>query len=212
MVVGKRARESTLWQSRKVLLCCALISLCNGQYGIVPLSDWLISGFDTATIGGLQAMPGFLAVYGFHDPKSVTGYIITTKVQQLIASLLTVGSIAGCLTTGIFAQRFGRKSALWFGCFVGYVAMAIQLGSTSLAGLYAGRVILGFSNAYFITFSNVFISEIAPHHLRAILCFLRVLGHVLDRYWKRCRFLSPRECCRNYLTEYPSRVTSSFQL
>src|SRR5271170_1377616 len=33
MAVGKRARESTLWQSRKVLLCCALISLCNGQYG-----------------------------------------------------------------------------------------------------------------------------------------------------------------------------------
>jgi hypothetical protein len=69
MVVGKRARESTLWQSRKVLLCCALISLCNGQYGIVPLSDWLISGFDTATIGGLQAMPGFLAVYGFGVPR-----------------------------------------------------------------------------------------------------------------------------------------------
>jgi MFS transporter, SP family, sugar:H+ symporter len=57
----------------------------------------LMVGFDTATIGGLQAMPGFLAVYGFHTPA---GYEISTKVQQLIASLLTVGSIVGCLTTG----------------------------------------------------------------------------------------------------------------
>lgn len=130
-------------------------------------------------------MPGFLAVYGYHTP---TGFAITTKVQQLIASLLTVGSIVGCLTTGVFAQKFGRRSALWFGCAVAYVAMAIQLGSTNLAGLYAGRVILGFSNAYFITFSNVFISEIAPHHLRAILIaffgfwvtFWTVIGNVVD--------------------------------
>jgi MFS family permease len=145
----------------------------------------LMVGFDTATIGGLQAMPGFLAVYGFHTPA---GFEISTKVQQLIASLLAVGSIVGCLTTGFFAQKFGRKAALWFGCAVAYVAIAIQLGSTNLAGLYAGRVILGFSNAYFITFSNVFISEIAPHHLRAILIaffgfwvtFWTVIGNVVD--------------------------------
>lgn len=163
-----------------------LFRSATGSTVLNPSGHALILGFDTATIGGLQAMPGFLQVYGYHDPK--LGYAITTKVQQLIASLLTVGSIAGCLTTGIFAQKFGRKTALWFGCFVGYIAMAIQLGSTNLAGLYAGRVILGFSNAYFITFSNVFISEIAPHHLRAILIaffgfwvtFWTVIGNVVD--------------------------------
>jgi len=131
-------------------------------------------------------MPGFLQVYGFHDPK--LGYTISTKVQQLIASFLTVGSIVGCLTTGFFAKKFGRRPALWFGCFVSMVANAVMIGSTNLAGLYAGRIILGFSNAYFIIFSNVFISEIAPHHLRAILIAFfgffvtsfTVLGNVVD--------------------------------
>src|SRR5271156_2621823 len=101
-------------------------------------------------------MPGLLQVYGFYDPN--LGYTISTKVQQLIASFLTVGSICGCLTTGLFASKFGRRPALWFGCFVAMVANAVMIGSTNLSGLYAGRIILGFSNGYFITFSNVFIS------------------------------------------------------
>jgi len=157
--MAKRARETSLWANRKVLACCILIALCNGQYG-----------FDTASIGGLQAIQGFLAVYGFREPSGIFG--ITTKTQQLIASFLALGSFVGCLTTGFFAQKFGRRHALWFGCLIGMIANAIQIGTTNLAGLYAGRIILGFSNAYFITFSNVFISEIAPHHLRAILIAL----------------------------------------
>ena len=173
----KAARESTLWQNKRVLACCILIAVANAFYG-----------FDTASIGGLQAMPGFLAVYGYPDPKAAIGYSITTHVQQLIASLLTVGSIVGCLTTGLFASKFGRRPALWFGCVIAAIANGIQVGTTTLGGLYAGRVILGFSNAYFIIFSNVFISEIAPHHLRAILISFfgfwvnigTILGNVVD--------------------------------
>jgi len=173
----KAARESTLLENKKVLCCCVLIAVANAFYG-----------FDTASIGGLQAMPGFLAVYGYSDPKSAIGYSITTRVQQLIASLLTVGSIVGCLTTGIFASKFGRRPALWFGCVIAAIANGVQAGTTTLGGLYAGRIILGFSNAYFIIFSNVFISEIAPHHLRAILISFfgfwvsigTILGNVVD--------------------------------
>jgi MFS family permease len=173
----KSTRESSLWENKKVLFCCAFIALANAFYG-----------FDTASIGGLQAMPGFLQVYGYRNPHAAIGYSITTHVQQLIASLLTVGSIAGCLTTGLFAKWFGRRSGLWLGCVISMVANGVQIGATNIAGLYVGRVILGFSNAYFIIFSNVFISEISPHHLRAILISFfgfwvsigTILGNVID--------------------------------
>lgn len=154
----KSSRETSLWANRKVLLCCILISSSIAQYG-----------FDTATIGGLQAMPGFLEVFGYPNPKSPTGYSITTTVQQLIASLLTVGSVVGCLLTGPFSRKFGRKPALWTGCAIAFIANAVQLGSTNLAGLYCGRILLGISNAFYIVFATVFMSEITPHHLRAIL-------------------------------------------
>jgi hypothetical protein len=31
-------------------------------------------GIDTAAVGGLQAMPGFLMVFGYEDPSSPLGY------------------------------------------------------------------------------------------------------------------------------------------
>ena len=51
-----------------MLLCC-IVSMANMQYG-----------FDTSAVGALQAMPGFLAVFGYKDPSSSTGYSI--DVQQ----------------------------------------------------------------------------------------------------------------------------------
>jgi len=32
------------------------------------------SGFDSAAVGALQAMPGFLKVFGYPDPSSPLGY------------------------------------------------------------------------------------------------------------------------------------------
>lgn len=56
-------KETSLWANRKSLATCAIISVANMQYGI-----------DTAAVGGLQAMPGFLKVFGFEDPTSPFGY------------------------------------------------------------------------------------------------------------------------------------------
>lgn len=55
--------STTLWQNRKCLFLCCLVSMANMQYG-----------FDLAAVGSLQAMPGFLKVFGYVDPSSSTGY------------------------------------------------------------------------------------------------------------------------------------------
>lgn len=56
---------TTLWQNRKCLLLCSLVSMANLQYG-----------FDLAAVGSLQAMPGFLKVFGYADPSAEGGYAI----------------------------------------------------------------------------------------------------------------------------------------
>ena len=40
-------------------------------------------GIDTAAGGGLQAMPGFLMVFGYEDPTSPLGYGIDVRVSKL---------------------------------------------------------------------------------------------------------------------------------
>jgi hypothetical protein len=64
--------KSTLWANRKCLLICSAVAIASMQYGI-----------DTAAVGGIQAMPGFLMVFGYRDPTSPLGYGIDVKYPSI---------------------------------------------------------------------------------------------------------------------------------
>lgn len=55
--------ETSLWANRKCLIIACIVATANMQYG-----------FDSAAVGALQAMPGFLKVFGYEDPSSPLGY------------------------------------------------------------------------------------------------------------------------------------------
>lgn len=75
MAVEAHLPETSLWANRKCLLICAVVAIANMQYGL-----------DSAVIASLQAMPGFLIVFGHPDPESPGGYAI--GVRSLIKVLL----------------------------------------------------------------------------------------------------------------------------
>ncbi|KAI0020983.1 general substrate transporter [Xylariomycetidae sp. FL0641] len=150
--------ETSLWANRKCLLICATVAIANMQYGL-----------DSACIGALQAMPGFLKVFGYEDPTQAGGYGIGGTFQRLIGSLLTLGAFLSSLVAGIFAHYFGRKTALWLACLLNMVACIIQISTTSKAAVYIGRLILGLANGFLVTFSNIYTAEAAPAHLRAVM-------------------------------------------
>ncbi|KAJ5669506.1 hypothetical protein N7462_010576 [Penicillium macrosclerotiorum] len=172
---------TSLWQNRKCLSLCCLVSMANMQYG-----------FDLAAVGSLQAMPGFLKVFGYPDPGSDTGYAIDSTVQQLITSLLTLGSFVSSLVAGFFSSYFGRRHALWLACIVNAIACGIQIGTTSPGVLYFGRLLLGFANGFLVTFSNIYTAEVAPAHMRGVMVALfaywvnigSILGAVVDNKTK----------------------------
>ena len=57
--------ETSLWANRKCLVICAVVAIANMQYGL-----------DSAIMASLQAMPGFLRVFGYEDPHATGGYAI----------------------------------------------------------------------------------------------------------------------------------------
>jgi len=162
------------------MICC-VVAISNMQYG-----------FDTAAVGGLQAMPGFLKVFGFPSEKSPNGYGIDPVFQQLISSLLTLGSFISSLLAGVFASFFGRKVGIWSACALNAVAVAIQIGTTSKGAIYFGRLLLGLANGFLVTFSNVYTSEASPAHLRGVMVALfawwvnigSILGGTVDKFTK----------------------------
>jgi hypothetical protein len=60
---------NSFYAHRKCLLICAVVAMANMQYGL-----------DSSGVGGLQAMPGFLKVFGYKDPDTELGYGITVSV------------------------------------------------------------------------------------------------------------------------------------
>ncbi|AEO60449.1 hypothetical protein MYCTH_2129548 [Thermothelomyces thermophilus ATCC 42464] len=129
-------------------------------------------GLDSACLASLQAMPGFLRVFGYPNPNLTGGYGIDGTFQQLIGSLLTLGAFLSSIFAGAFAHFFGRKPALWLACLLTALGAAIQIGTTSWGVVYLGRLVLGVGNGFLVTFSNIYCAEAAPAHLRAVLVAL----------------------------------------
>ncbi|KAE8445270.1 hypothetical protein EG329_013642 [Mollisiaceae sp. DMI_Dod_QoI] len=142
---------------KKCLTICFFITMGTFQYGL-----------DYALVGGFLSMPGFLEVYGYYSPE-LKKWNIDPTVQQLISSLMTIGTFCSSLLVGPLSAKFGRRHGLWAAATLNAIATSIMLGTTSLAALYVARLLLGISVGWFLTFSQLYVHETAPAHLRGIV-------------------------------------------
>ena len=94
------------------------------------------------------------------------GWNLTTVVQQLISSLMTIGAFAGSLAAGPLAVYLGRKPCVWIACVLCCASNAIMQGTTSVGALYAGRTLIGISNGFYMTFGQLYIQEVIPARYR----------------------------------------------
>ncbi|KAK3933428.1 hypothetical protein QBC46DRAFT_436701 [Diplogelasinospora grovesii] len=134
---------------------CSFIVLSPFQYGV-----------DFGLIGGLQAIPEFLKIYGHRNPATAIGWNIDTTRQQLISSLMTLGAFISSGTAGFAATKLGRRHCLWMACALCCVANIIMMATESMEALYAGWFLIGLANGYFITFSQLYIQESSPAKYR----------------------------------------------
>ncbi|KAI1637835.1 putative maltose permease [Biscogniauxia mediterranea] len=158
-------RELGMKDHWKALVAVSLVSLSSFQYGV-----------DFGIIGGLQAMVGFLQVFGNEDPYTPLGWNIDSDRQQLIASLMVLGAFVSSSSTGFTTRYFGRKASLWTACVGVFVSTALMQATTDIGGLYAGRLIIGLANGLLMTHAQLYIQESVPARYRG-------LGIALSSYW-----------------------------
>ncbi|KAF2003056.1 monosaccharide transporter-like protein [Amniculicola lignicola CBS 123094] len=146
------------WRAHwRVFVACGVMILSPFQYGI-----------DFGMIGGMQAMPGFLKIYGYRTTKSASGWNLTTERQQLISSLMTMGAFISAACAGITARYIGRRHSLVIACFTCCVANIIMMTTTHIGALYVGRLVIGLANGYFMCFSQLYIQESSPARFRGL--------------------------------------------
>ncbi|EMR68716.1 putative general alpha-glucoside permease protein [Eutypa lata UCREL1] len=141
----------------RCFLACGLIILSPFQYGI-----------DFGLIGGLQAMPGFLKIFGHEAPDTAIGWNLSPVRQQLITSLMSLGAFISSGTAGFAAVKLGRKVCLYIACLGCIVSNVIMMTTTDINALYIGRLLNGLANGYFMTFSQLWIQESSPAKYRGL--------------------------------------------
>ncbi|KAL2269321.1 hypothetical protein VTJ83DRAFT_1505 [Remersonia thermophila] len=152
--MASEAKES--WKAHwKCFLACGIIVLSPFQYGI-----------DFGLIGGLQAMRGFLQVYGHEAPDTPLGWNLDTLRQQLISSLMTLGAFISSGTAGFTATWVSRRQCLWIASALCCVSNVLMMATEDIGALYAGRFLIGLANGYFMTFSQLYIQETSPARYR----------------------------------------------
>jgi MFS family permease len=99
---------------------------------------------------------------------------------------MTIGTFVSSLLVGPLSSKFGRRHGLWFAAGLNAISTAIMLSTTSVAALYVARLILGthirpsstysaltnilgVSVGWFFTFSQHYVQEAAPAHLRGVV-------------------------------------------
>jgi MFS transporter, SP family, sugar:H+ symporter len=124
--------KTTLWENRKSILICSIVAMSSFQYGL-----------DFSLIGGFQAMPGFLEVFGVPDPASPAGFNLTVLVQQLISSLMTLGAFVGSLCAGPVSTYLNRRWSLFIGSILCVISVIVMITTTHVGALYFARLLLG---------------------------------------------------------------------
>jgi SP family sugar:H+ symporter-like MFS transporter len=133
-------------------------------------------GIDFGAIGGLQAMPGFLQVFGHPDPSLPVGYNISTERQQLISSLMMLGAFLSSSCAGVIATKLGRKHCLWMASTLCCVSNIVMITTKNIAGLYMGRLMIGIANGWFMTFSQLYIQVCSTFLLNNLKAANGMLG------------------------------------
>lgn len=127
-------------------------------------------------------------MFGEPAPETPIGYNLSAERQQLISSLMTLGAFISSSVAGFTATWVGRKASLWIACVAVFGSTALMQATTSIAGLYAGRLIIGLANGLLMTHSQLYIHEASPAKYRglAISAFLywtsfgTLVGTVID--------------------------------
>ncbi|XP_068170839.1 solute carrier family 2, facilitated glucose transporter member 11-like [Antennarius striatus] len=130
------------------------------QFSIIPHPEMHVQKFVNQT---------WILRYGVPVPDSSNQLI-----WSFIASVFSLGALAGALTSGKLAVRYGRKKTLWLNNVLAVVAALLALFSRmakSFEMIFLSRIIFGYNMGLGLNVHLMYIGECSPNKLRGFLTF-----------------------------------------
>ncbi|PUZ68895.1 hypothetical protein GQ55_2G065200 [Panicum hallii var. hallii] len=146
--------------------------------GIVAATSGLMFGYDIGISGGVTAMDGFLARFfpavhaRKHRARENNYCKFDDQRLQLFTSSLYLAALAASFAASRACTRLGRRRTMQAAAALFLAGSALCAGATGLAMLIVGRVCLGVGVGFGNQAAPLFLSEIAPAHIRGALNIL----------------------------------------
>jgi sugar porter (SP) family MFS transporter len=135
-----------------ILLIAAAIAAVGG----------ILFGFDTGVISGA-------ILYIQQD------WGLSSAQESIATSAVLVGAIIGAILGGVLADRLGRKRSIIAGSIAFIIGTVILLFSNGLGIFVVGRILIGIAIGLASFIVPMYISELAPEHIRGALVSLNQL-------------------------------------
>lgn len=135
--------------------------------GLFVAFGGILYGYDTGTIGGIQAMKYWRRLFstGYVNPKD-NYYDVTASQSSEIVSILSAGTFFGSLSAAPMGDFFGRRLGLILSNFVFIFGVILQTAATAIPLFVAGRFFAGFGVGLISALVPMYQSETAPKWIR----------------------------------------------
>lgn len=107
-------------------------------------------------LNGLNILPSYTDY--FHLNAATTG---------LNTASVYIGSSFGTVSSGLVADKFGRRPAILWGSIITLVGIILQTAAQNIAMFVVARIVLGFGAAISGTAGAVYLAETFPSRWRA---------------------------------------------
>ncbi|EXK24402.1 hypothetical protein FOXG_15085 [Fusarium oxysporum f. sp. lycopersici 4287] len=156
----QRSPVHHLLHNFRLIASAFFLSLCFFTYG-----------FDGSVIGGVYAMPAFIA--DFSNPLNLA---LPARDVSIMTAVPVPGAVAGTLLAAWLGDKYGRKKALWVACLISLVGAAIQTGAINVAMLTVGRTIAYGAAFMMLALAGAFQTELAPTRIRGAMVSLSIIS------------------------------------
>ncbi|PWY83410.1 putative MFS monosaccharide transporter [Aspergillus heteromorphus CBS 117.55] len=128
-------------------------------------------GFDSGYISGVLGMRYFIETFEGLDYNTTPtdDFVVPSWKKSLITSILSAGTFFGALIAGDLADWIGRRITIILGCAIFIIGVVLQVASSSVGLLVAGRLIAGFGVGFVSAIIILYMSEIAPRKVRGAI-------------------------------------------
>lgn len=96
-------------------------------------------------------------------------FALSTRMEELVVSVVLVGAMIGALAGGSIADRIGRRATLLWGAGIFLAGSLLALVSPNAATLIVARALLGVAIGFTSVTAPVYVSELAPPQSRGML-------------------------------------------